>query len=63
MLVGPRYFKTLGADVVEGREFDDHDRADGPRVVVVNETLARRGWPRGGAIGRVMMIGPHRVAE
>ena len=30
-LVGPRDFKTLGGGVVEGREFDDHDRADGPR--------------------------------
>jgi predicted permease len=59
--IGPRYFKTLGAGVVEGREFDDHDRVDGPRVAVVNETLARRVWPRGGAVGGVMIVGPHRV--
>jgi predicted permease len=61
MLVGPRYFKTLGAGVVEGREFEDHDRADGPHVAVVNETLARRVWPRGGAVGSVMIVGPHRI--
>jgi putative ABC transport system permease protein len=60
-LVGPRYFKTLGAGVVEGREFGDHDRENGPRVAVVNETLARRVWPGGGAVGSVMIVGPHRV--
>ena len=60
-LVGPRYFKTLGVGVVEGREFDDHDTMDGPRVAVVNETLARHVWPNGGAVGSVMIVGPHRV--
>ena len=40
-LVGPRYFKTLGGRLVEGREFDDRDTPDGPRVAIVNETLAR----------------------
>lgn len=60
-LVGPRYFKTLGAGVVEGREFDDRDTMDGPRVAVVNATLARHVWPNGGAVGSVMTVGPHRV--
>ena len=60
-LVGPRYFKTLGVGVVEGREFDDRDTMDGPRVAVVNETLARHVWPNGGAVGSVMTVGPNRV--
>ena len=60
-LVGPRYFKTLGVGVVERREFDDRDRMEGPRVAVVNETLARHVWPNGGAVGRVMTVGAHRV--
>ncbi|MET0213702.1 MAG: ABC transporter permease, partial [Vicinamibacterales bacterium] len=60
-LVGPRYFKTLGVGVVEGREFDDRDRMEGPRVAVVNETLARHVWPNGRTVGRVMIVGPHRV--
>ena len=60
-LVGPRYFKTLSVGVVEGREFDDHDTMDHPRIAVVNETLARHVWPNGGAVGSVMIVGPHRL--
>ena len=37
--MGPRYFKTLGVPLVEGREFDDRDQTGGPRVAIVNETL------------------------
>ena len=58
--VGPRYFKTLGAGVVAGREFDDRDKPDGPRVALVNETLARRLWPKGGGVGSTVTIGPNR---
>ena len=54
--VGPRYFKTLGVPLVEGREFDDRNRTDGPRVAIVNETLARHFWPAGGAAGSVVAI-------
>jgi len=60
-LVGPRYFKTLGVGVVEGREFDDRDTTNSSRVAVVNETLARRLWPDGEALGRVLIVGPDRV--
>jgi predicted permease len=60
-VVGPRYFKTLGVGVVQGREFDNRDTIDGPRVAVVNETLARHFWPGGGAVGSVMIVGPDRV--
>jgi predicted permease len=60
-LVGPRYFKTLGVGVADGREFDDRDSINGPRVAVVNDTLARHFWPNGGAVGSVMIVGPDRV--
>lgn len=50
-VVGPRYFETLGIPVLRGRgiTLQDDDRA--PSVVVVNETMARRYWPQGNAIG------------
>ena len=55
--VGPRYFKALGVPMIDGREFDDGDRPEGPRVAIVNETLARRFWPTGGAVGSLVHIG------
>jgi len=60
-VVGARYFKTLGVGVSEGREFDDRDTADGPRVAIVNETLARHFWPNGGAVGSQMNVGDELV--
>jgi putative ABC transport system permease protein len=43
--VGHEYFKTMGISLVSGRGFTEADRENAPRVVVVNETLARRFFP------------------
>lgn len=61
--VGPRYFEMLGAPVLDGREFDDRDTATSMRVTVVNDTLARRLWPKGNAVGTIVTISgqPHEV--
>ena len=40
--VSPNYFRTMKAQLVSGREFDERDRPNSPRVTIVNETLARR---------------------
>ncbi|HEV8581219.1 MAG TPA: ABC transporter permease [Thermoanaerobaculia bacterium] len=50
--VGTRYFDTLGIQLLEGRPFDDHDVAEGPKVAIVNETLARLLWPGEDPIGK-----------
>jgi putative ABC transport system permease protein len=50
-VVTPGYFEALGAKLVAGRTFDGFDRAGGPMVALVNETMARQVWPAG-AIGR-----------
>lgn len=36
------YFRTLRTPVIEGREFNERDMAQSPKVVVVNEAFARR---------------------
>ena len=40
--VSPDYFNTLRIPMVGGRDFNDHDTADSPRVAVVNEAFARK---------------------
>lgn len=49
------YFPTLGMTLLAGRSFTDADRAGAPPVAIVNETLARRFWSAGGAVGRRMV--------
>jgi predicted permease len=51
-IVTPGYFATLGIPVKQGAVFDASTRADGTRVVVVNEAMARRFWPGRDPIGQ-----------
>jgi putative ABC transport system permease protein len=51
-IVTPGYFATMGVHVVRGRGFDDRDRSGAPWVVVVSQSVARRFWPNGDAIGQ-----------
>jgi putative ABC transport system permease protein len=55
--VGPRYFETIGARLIEGRFLNASDGADSPLVLVVNQTLARTYWPNESAIGHRMRPG------
>ena len=48
----PGYFPAMGVPVRGGRTFTDADRADAPRVAVINETLAPRLWPGESPIGK-----------
>ena len=50
--VSPDYFDTVGVPLTKGRTFTSADTPDSPRVAVVSETLARRYWPDGAAVGR-----------
>ena len=50
----PDHFKTLGIAILKGRGFTSQDRAGSPRVVVINETAAKRLWPGQDPIGRTL---------
>jgi len=51
-IVTPEYFGTMGIPLRQGRDFSDHDDAQAPRVVVVNETMAALAWPGEEPLGR-----------
>jgi putative ABC transport system permease protein len=40
-----------------GREFDGSDNAEAPKVVMVNETFARRFWGNQNPVGRHVLVG------
>ena len=50
--VGDGYFETLGIVLRQGRAFSGADRIGSEQVAMISETLARRLWPDGDAIGR-----------
>lgn len=50
------YFKTMGIALLQGRDFSDRDRIDGPRVAIVNTTLARQWFPEGSPIGKYLSV-------
>jgi putative ABC transport system permease protein len=51
------YLKTLGVRLLEGRLLLDSDNRDAPRVMVINETFARKHWPGESALGRRVRFG------
>jgi len=54
---GPGYFETLGVSLLAGRTFTEHDGPDAPKVVIVNETAAKRFWPGEAALGKHLRFG------
>jgi len=50
--VTPGYFEAMGAKLVKGRFFDEHDGAKALPVIMVDKKLAQRFWPDQDPIGR-----------
>jgi predicted permease len=51
-VVATDYLRTLGITLLRGRDVAATDTRAAPPVVVINETMARRFWPDGDALGR-----------
>jgi putative ABC transport system permease protein len=52
----PGYMEALGIPVLSGRTFNDGDTRTSPRVVIVDERLARKFWPGADPVGRRMYL-------
>ncbi len=61
--VSPDYFSAMGIQLVAGRAFEEADRADSLRVVIVDQQLAEKYWPGQGPLGKRLRPGLDAAAE
>jgi putative ABC transport system permease protein len=55
--ISPHYFQALQIPLVRGRVFGSGDTGNSPRVVLINDVIAKRYWPKQDPIGQVIVIG------
>jgi len=64
--VSPEFFSTIRASLAEGRYFTDFDDVSKPRVVIINQALARKYFPGEDPIGKKIgdtELSPKSLAE
>ena len=66
--VTPNFFQAMRTRLISGRYFNDQDNAAGKKVIIIDETLARKTWPNESAIGKQLEVepfpnAPHILAE
>ena len=57
--VTPGYFETLGIPIIRGRRFEEKDRASGESTIVLGDSLMRKLFPSGAAVGHRLRIDDH----
>jgi macrolide transport system ATP-binding/permease protein len=53
---GPDFFRTVGIQLQQGRDFATSDNDTAPKVAVINESMAHRYWPKGNALGSNIVV-------
>jgi putative ABC transport system permease protein len=57
ILVSANYLKMVHVPLIQGRELTEQDVADSQLVAVISQSLAKRYWPAGDAIGQHIRMG------
>jgi putative ABC transport system permease protein len=55
--VSPGYFEVFKIHIVRGRSFNERDSHTGTPVVIINEALAHKFWPKGDPLQDRLLIG------
>ncbi len=55
--VSAEYFQTMKIPLLSGRQFDERDGPDTPKVTIANEAFARRFFPNGNVLGKRVGFG------
>jgi len=61
-VITPGYFAAMGMPLIKGRIFDERDNAQSPRVLIINEAMAREYFPDQDPIGKRLIISWDRPA-
>lgn len=56
-VVSHDYFATLEVPIIRGRGFTSQDTETAPKVIVINEAMAKRYWPNEDPVGKRMAFG------
>ena len=56
LVATPDYFRVMQIPLITGRAFTEQDSEESPKVVIINETMARRFWSSENPIGKRMTI-------
>jgi predicted permease len=52
------YFRAMEIPLIKGRFFTEHDTAEMPKVVIIDDKFAQRFWPNGDAVGKHLWFNP-----
>jgi predicted permease len=63
VVVSPGLFSTFGVRPVAGREFGPEDREGSLPVAIVNESFAKKVWPREDPLGRRIKLGKGKAGS
>lgn len=55
-MIDHQYLQAMEIPILEGRYFDARDTSDSPKVIIINDSLARQLWPGRSAIGRKIAV-------
>jgi predicted permease len=53
-IISDGYFKAMGVPLRAGRDFSERDDLSAPKVIIINESLARELWPGQNPIGQIV---------
>ena len=54
--IAPDYFKTWGVPLLAGREFNEHDTAEGQMVCLISQAGAKKVYPNENPIGKTLLV-------
>ena len=54
--IAPAYFKTWGVPLLAGREFNEHDTAEGQNVCLISQAGAKKVYPNENPIGKTLLV-------